>query len=186
METATAPSPLKKNFLTFNNKDLLSVIVSVMNRNNGFVLHASSLVRKGLGYIFVGKKGAGKSTVRQLFPDLLSLGDDLALVRKEGHRYNLFGSPVYQRANRIYPNKKVRIAGVFELVQAEEDFLERLSFTQAVNSIVKHAFVCDKEPRDRQGKILLVKTCADFCQKVRCYKLFFTKSRKLMNLISKS
>src|SRR3989344_2810424 len=78
--------PLKKHFKLFN--DLLKIVlINILNKNNGFILHASSLVKRNKGYIFVGKEGSGKSTIRKLHSDLLSLGDDSALVRKESNKY---------------------------------------------------------------------------------------------------
>jgi len=176
--------PLKKNFRLFN--DLLRIVlIYVLNRNNGFILHASVLVENRLGYIFVGKEDTGKSTIRKLFPELVCLGDDTAIIRKIRRRFFLFGSPFYQRTNRAYPNQKVLIRAVFELKKADFNLVKLLSFPENLKSLSSNTYIANIGKKSEE-KELLLKNYSDFCLKNKTFSLYFKKDRSFWPLLEQS
>jgi hypothetical protein len=174
-------SSLRKDFFTFN-MNLRRVFIYLVNRNNGFVLHASSLVKDNFGYIFAGKAGKGKSTIRKLFPELISLGDDSAIIRKIGKSYFLFGSPFHQRTKTAYPNIKVHIKIVAMINKSLKNQLGILSFPDNLTSMTTNAFVSyigNKEEEREQ----LIKTVFNFCQLNNIYDFKFRKERSILSVI---
>lgn len=172
---------LRSKFRRFN--DFLRVILMyVLSRNKGFILHASSLVKNDFGYIFIGKEDAGKSTIRKLFPEFVCLGDDSALVRKVRGQYFLFGSPFYQRTYRAYRNRKVPIKGVFELKRANFNLIKLLPFPENVKAISSNSFITNLG-RKGQEKELLLKNSFDYCLRNKVFSLSFEKSRFFWSLL---
>jgi hypothetical protein len=60
---------------------------SLLSKNEGLLLHASGVVKDGFAYLFLGRDGAGKTTVANLSKRFLILGDDQIAVRKKGGRF---------------------------------------------------------------------------------------------------
>src|SRR5262249_45834634 len=48
---------------------------------DGFLLHAASVVKNGQAYVFVGRSGAGKSTVASFSPQGSVLTDEISLIK---------------------------------------------------------------------------------------------------------
>ena len=60
----------------------------------GFLLHASSAVRKGKAFLFSGVSEAGKTTMARLAPpDVALLTDEASYVRKLDGQYFAYGTP---------------------------------------------------------------------------------------------
>lgn len=93
---------------------LKDIIFSLLQKNGGFGIHASS-VKFGRGaYLFLGSSGAGKSTIA----DLLSvkynvISDDMTILRKIKGKYYIFQMPFLekvwwgQKTQEMYELKKV-------------------------------------------------------------------------------
>ena len=171
-----------EQFKLFN--DLFrQVVINILSKNNGLLLHGSSIIYHNKGIIFIGDEGAGKSTVRKLLSHFASLGDDTALIRKIGKEYFLFGSPFYQRTNMAYPPKKVHIAGIFLLKQSFGDMVQRLSFLKSIKAILANIFKSPiNDNQKNEEKEIMINTI-DLVNKVKLYKLYFTKTVSFWRII---
>lgn len=76
---------------------LRSLISSLLPRRGGFMLHSAGIVKKGKAYLFLGESGAGKSTLSKLAAGagLEVVSDEMNLLRLEGGRYRVYGSPFW-------------------------------------------------------------------------------------------
>lgn len=87
-----------------------------------FLVHASVIVRDGLGYAFLGKSGTGKSTHTALWQEYLSgmelLNDDNPAIRigTDGKVY-VYGSPWSGKKN-CYKNRRAELKALVRLEQA--------------------------------------------------------------------
>lgn len=175
---------IKNHFRQFN--DLFRIVAGyVLNRNQGFVFHASSLVKNGYGYIFIGKENAGKSTVRKLFPELVCLGDDSAVIRKVNKHFFLFGSPFYQRTQKSYPNRKVPIKAVFSLNQTDYNLVKLLSFPESFTTLSANSFIADISEKSKERRLVFEKVMP-FCQENKIFSLFFKKERSFLPLLDQA
>lgn len=166
----------RKNFAFFNDK-FLQIFIEVINQNRGFVIHSSSLYEKSCGYIFMGSEGAGKSTIRKISEPIKSLGDDVSIVRFHNGRFNLYGSPFHQRTKRSYPNKKVSIRGIFNIIQNKYSKVEKYSDLDAFAKVRKNVFL-SKIAESQQNEIIF-----EFCKKQSIFKLDFEKNNDFRHLI---
>lgn len=90
--------------------------------HNAVSVHASVVAQGGLGYLFMGKSGTGKSTHaalwQQAFKDCTLLNDDNPTMRMiDGHAV-VFGSP-WSGKTPCYKNESCRLAGIVRLQQAQ-------------------------------------------------------------------
>lgn len=89
--------------------------------HGGVMLHASSVLNAGRGYVFFGPSGSGKSTAAHLSLDagMTVLGDDIAIVRRHGGAFCAFAVP-FRGSNARAPQRQAvaPLAGAFALVQS--------------------------------------------------------------------
>mgnify|MGYP005842429601 CR=1 FL=1 len=77
---------------------IITEILSMLIKDTGFFQHASSIVHNGKAYLFLGKSGAGKTTISTLLRKKFHrFADDLVLVRKIGDVYHCFQNPLWER-----------------------------------------------------------------------------------------
>ena len=72
------------------------LFTTLLGRSRGAVVHASAIVSDGVGWVFAGTHGAGKSTTAALFagrPNTVVLSDDRVVVRRVGGAWEVFGTP---------------------------------------------------------------------------------------------
>ena len=67
----------------------------ILVQEGGFLLHAASVVRDGQGYAFMGKSGAGKSTIAAHSPEQSVLSDEISLIKKVEADYRLYSTPFW-------------------------------------------------------------------------------------------
>lgn len=99
------------------------------------LFHASTVVKQGRAYLFLGHSGTGKSTHSQqwlkAFPDALLLNDDNPVVRlMENGEIRVYGSP-WSGKTACYINDSAPVSALVQLAQAPENKIERLRMTQA-------------------------------------------------------
>ncbi len=91
-------------------------ILLVVERGEGLALHASAAEFKGRACLFSGPGGAGKSTALARIGQAgaRAVADDLALLRKEGAGWKVWGSPVERNLHRrgYAPAKGVEVAAL--------------------------------------------------------------------------
>lgn len=174
--------PLLNNFGYFN--DILRFIFyKELCYFGGLLFHGSALVINSQGFVFVGKKGAGKSTVRKILHDIKCLGDDTAIVRRVGKKYYLYGSPFYQRTQRTYPNTRVPLAGIFGLKKRSYDLVERLDYLSSVMILKDGLYMSNIQGDKRRDHECVFKRVADIAQELGCFGLHFRKRRTFLKLI---
>ena len=103
--------------------------------NQTLLFHSSVIVRKGVGYLFLGHSGTGKSThSRQwlaAFDDAVLLNDDNPAVRIcEDGEVRVYGSP-WSGKTPCYRNERVPVAAIVQLEQAPQNSIEPLSPSHA-------------------------------------------------------
>ncbi|MDO8269576.1 MAG: hypothetical protein Q7T54_02795 [Candidatus Levybacteria bacterium] len=77
---------------------LSNILYKLLTKNNGFGIHASAVEIQGKAYIFLGKSGAGKSTISQfLGKKFRILSDDLIFIRKINKSFFAFQTPFMER-----------------------------------------------------------------------------------------
>lgn len=87
-----------------------TILYGLLTKNNGFFIHGSAVLHKNNALVFIGKSGAGKSTIsKMLSTNMPTLADDIFIIRKITNIFYFFQTPFfetnwnYQRTNKKYP-----------------------------------------------------------------------------------
>lgn len=146
------------------------LLTQLLLPQNGFLLHAATITRGGRGYVFVGRSGAGKSTVAALSPAASALTDEISLLRRDGENWFGYGTPFWGEFRADGANRRVPVAGIFSLVQANVNSVERLSVKQALTAMLPNVLFFSTAPRENSDLLALL---AQAAQRVRFYRLLF-------------
>ena len=116
-------------------------------REGGFLVHASSVERGGRAYLFVGRSGAGKTTIARLCTSGRVLSDEISAVRRAGKRFHCFSTPFW---GDLVPTREesvsAPIAGLFFPVQAAQPKRVPLSPAQAATQLLESIVVFGEDP----------------------------------------
>ena len=173
---------IQENFEQFN--DLFrNAFTHFILRHNGVVLHGSSVVHNNHGYIFVGQEGSGKSTIRKLLSPLPSLGDDSAIIRFVHGETYLYGSPFYQKTQRLYPNKRVKIAGCFKLQKSPSNMIYLMTREEAIRLITGNAVIAKPTISE---KTYVLNAAITFGTNIPCFSLWFSRHKAVRHIVFES
>jgi hypothetical protein len=124
-------------------KTLVQLVL--LHDGTGAMFHGASVVMDGVGYLFVGRSGAGKTTVADLSETVGAqvLSEEIACVSGfgEGGGLVLESVPLRHRRRRVVLPCRVPLAGVFDLVQAERDAVVPLSRGEALGALMRSVTV---------------------------------------------
>lgn len=120
------------------------VTCRLLGRDGGLLLHASTCVRDGVAYLFMGHSGAGKSTISELAESVgaFILSDDRTIITMEDGVPTAWGTPWHGSFART-ASGSAPIHSISLLVQDREDRLERIPAQRAL----KETFVRLIQPR---------------------------------------
>ena len=136
---------------------LLRILLSVvLLEKRGFLLHAATVVRNGKAYVFMGRSGAGKSTVASLAPAGTVLTDEISLIRCDHGAWQAYGTPFWGEFRAEGQNRCAPLAGIFSLVQAPHNRTAPIRGTQALAAMLGNTlfFAPGREARENLLGIL--------------------------------
>jgi len=180
--TITSREPLHLR-MSLENFLRISCQMALSDRGS-FLLHSAGVLDAGRCFLFFGQSGAGKSTATEFSAPRPVLSDDMVLVEATSdpvriHAVPFFGAfPPAQRTRGAFP-----AAAAFRLRQSTEDRIESLSGARALATVSASVpFVHDLGLR-HDGITDLV---AAFCKHVTVGDLYFTRSKRFWDLLSKT
>ncbi len=152
------------------NSFLRFVYSLILLKEPGFLVHASSLIRSGGGYIFPGKSNAGKTTITQLSPDATLLSDDISLIKIVTGVPVAFGTPFWGALAVGGENVSTTITGIYFPIKDNKNYVQKLSPRQALERLLPNVvfFASDSEFSKR-----LFNLCYDLVTKVPAHELHF-------------
>jgi len=138
------------------------------------LLHSSGVVRDGLAYLFFGPSGAGKTTVTRHSREHLILNDDIILIRPAERQVLASGVP-FKGSDDLGAEHTgaFPVAGLFRLVQADEDLCLPLPLGRAMSELAGAVpFVTDRA----EGLMRVFAILEDIARRVPVHTLRFTNS----------
>jgi len=150
----------------------------VMVHRDRIIVHGAGIKKEGGGYLFLGRSGAGKSTVASLSAPGVILSDDATAVAVAGDGNSIHATPFTQlgtkRGRRPRYREEERLAGLFFLHQSAVTAIapreERLAFVELLQAHL-HGFAVMGEATKRKAFDL----CRRVCATTPAYDLFFRK-----------
>ncbi len=146
----------------------------------GFLLHAATVMRDGKAFVFVGRSGAGKSTVASLSPRGSVLTDEISLLRRVDGKWRAFGTPFWGEFRAEGANISAPLEGVFRLIQSTENRVERLRPAQLLKSLLPCVLFFSSQPRDHHR---LLQILAGASREISGYNLRFQKNRSFWEVL---
>jgi len=123
------------------------LIMHRLTQEKAIELHGCGIVRaNGVGNLFVGHSGAGKSTTTRLWTErgnVEVLSDDRIIVRRESSntgRMLIYGTPWHGEAHYASPGS-APLSRIFVLEHGDRNRLTRLTESQAVAELFARSFV---------------------------------------------
>jgi hypothetical protein len=156
------------------------LVMYVLGRRKGMIVHAAGLEWEGRGYLFPGKSGAGKSTLSRLFATgrgFEMLSDDRIVVRKMGGAFRSYGTPWPGDAG-FAVNKGVPLSGMFFIHKGPQNVIHEISPKEALERLFPVGVIPWYEKE-------MVPDFLDFCEylvsSVPVYDLHFRPDQDVAN-----
>ena len=150
------------------------LLMYILARKNGFVIHATGFIHQGKSFIFPGKSGAGKSTLSRTIrglDDMELLSDDRIAVRKSGSGYQAYGTPWPGDAG-IAVNKGAKLHAIFLLHQGQENRIRVMDSREALERMLP---VISVPWYDKDVLQDVLSSCEELISTVPVYELSFTR-----------
>jgi len=102
--------------------------------NGDIFIHGSGINHKGMGYLFTGPSGKGKTTMAQVFSEAGAdvVHDDRLILRQDKGKVYMYNTPVYD--GDTY--KKSELDSLFVIDHGEENVSSALGQTEAITSVM--------------------------------------------------
>ena len=156
---------------------------------NGIMVHGVGISRRGVGLLFLGLSGAGKTTVAQLSDPAEVIADDGIIVEHKEGDYFLATAPFDQLSScsqrgNISPDHRRRLTMGLFLKKDNRVYLEKISSLEAGSLILKNQihFFRYFPPHIAEKTFDLV---TDLCRKIPFYRLHFKKDPSFWPLVEK-
>jgi hypothetical protein len=160
------------------------LMMHILARKQGALIHAAGIEVNGRGYIFPGKSGAGKSTLTQQLAvrkDIGLLSDDRIVVRKMDGIFKAYGTPWAGEAG-IAVNKNVPLSGIFFINHASYNRIKQITPGQALKRLLP---VTSIPWYDREIMSEILTFCDDLISNVPVYELYFKPSVEVVDVFEK-
>ena len=164
--------------------------------NGNISLHASTIIRRGFGFLFLGHSGAGKSTVAMLSQTLARvLNDEKVFLTPEDDHYLLSRIPNLDETdfsaednvmvrNQSHDGSKIYLSGIFVLKQDTVSFLRPLPELAVAHALMNGFF---ELPRiftlSHQEMLYALQILSQVARDIPAYELHFRKSPEFWKLI---
>jgi len=151
--------------------DEVLMVNYLARRGGGIDIHACGIDLGGKGLSFVGVSGAGKSTTARLWQkqQVPIFSDDRIVVREEGGRFFMHGTPWHGDARNALPGN-APLEGMYFLKQAPKNYVQTLEPGDAARRLLVRCF---PPFYLASGMEFILGFIDELTQKVPCYELGF-------------
>jgi len=140
----------------------------------GLILHSAVAVKDGVGWVFSGRSGAGKSTISELCHQAgwRILNDDRVMVFKRGGTWKVAGTP-WHGSGRFSEADEVPLGGVFFIEKSGGEQIVHLTAADARFALLDVAAVPWFEDEWAQSAL----DAADrFTREALCHRFYFSRN----------
>jgi len=147
-------------------------------------LHGTGLRVRNEGHLFLGRSGAGKSTVARLAGRHAVLSDDGIIVSRDRGSWRISPAPLIQTTGSLKNKHSAayKLSGIYFLHQAPHTRLKRIAPAKALSEILKyyvHFFrYCDIIKSE-----MIFNLSRHLVSGLTCYMMSFEKNKRFLNLL---
>jgi len=148
------------------------LIVSIIHRYQGMLIHSSSVILDGEGMLFCGISAAGKTTLSRLWQKragVTVLSDDRVIVRKEGKEYFVYGTP-WPGEGKMASSQKAPLKKIIFLFKDNENTLIPLGKKEPLRQIVT---LCFPALWDRESIGFAMEFCGALLEDIPSFRFGF-------------
>ena len=155
-----------------------ALILGRLAHLRGGVIHSSCVVADGKALLFVGRSGAGKTTMARLWRQAGAtiVNDERNIVRQDGPVALAGSSPWHGEENQVSPIT-APLAGVFYLSKSPENRLKEIPCEESVPRLFTSTFVPVYFP---EGPALVLDAWAAILDQVPSYELGFAPDERVV------
>ncbi len=158
------------------------LMINLLSRGRGLLVHACGLSYQGKGILFAGSGGAGKSTMANLYKGRRKtalLSDDRIIIRKMDNEFFIYGTPWHGDAKICSP-ERAPLERIFFLRHAPENKVKKIDLIDATSRLIVCSFPTFW---DKKGMAFTLKFCAELAEKVPCYILDFLPDKSVIDFV---
>jgi hypothetical protein len=161
------------------------LIMNLLSRDRGFLLHASGVVWEGKGICFTGPSGSGKSTMLNMFKDQVPrdslLNDDRVALRNYGKSWRVFGTPWYGES-RVSSPAGADLCALFFIRHSKHNYIRKLSASE----ILPQLMVLGLLPLwDEAATSAVLATFQNLIRNIPAYEFGFLPDNSALELVKK-
>jgi hypothetical protein len=161
---------------------LSELLAGMLPLRGGMMIHACGVGDDGLGIVFPGFSGAGKSTIAGLWEDHSGarvVNDDRIILRRTDRRWWVYPVPGVGEPRHGAP-ERVALDSVFLLSHARDNIAERLKRAEGATSLLPHISL----PSYDAGAVDAVLQLLDeLVSEVPVYRLGFLPDQAVVDLV---
>ena len=154
---------------------LLRILLSLkLLPEQGFLIHAATVERNEKSYVFMGRSGAGKSTIAAAAARTggIPLTDEISLVRKVNGAWHAHGTPFWGEFRAGGRNCSLPLAGIYSLVQAPRNSQRPLNSREALRELLPNVLFFSKQREHREA---LLRVTTEIAATAPIFRLEFTR-----------
>jgi hypothetical protein len=159
-----------------------ALMILLLARHGGFMVHACGLERNGCGFLFVGHSGTGKTTIAELAgPRFRVLNDDRVVLRLVDGRPWMFGTPWHGESTRFSP-LGAPVERVFFIEHADSHHTSPVTSSIASAAILSRGFPPLWSVSSMESTLSFID---DVVRTVPCRRLGFTPDSHLFDEVER-
>jgi hypothetical protein len=159
------------------------LMVHLLSQGRGVEVHGSGIVSAdGVGTLFAGQSGAGKTTMAKLWlsePDVTILSDERVILRQEGDDVWMYGTP-WHGDGRIANRGRARLGRIFFLRHAARNEVTSLSRIASIARLFACGFAPFHDARGLEYTLQFLERVALRCV---CNELGFRPDRSAVGFV---
>lgn len=157
------------------------LMIILLSRGKGVMLHACGIDDRDSGYLFLGQSTHGKSTIAKLWSQnqALILNDDRIIVREKDGQLWMYGTP-WSGDFKEVSSKGLPIRKIFFLQHGKKNLAARKEGGEAVSLLLTRCF---PPFWDKEGMKYTVGLCHMIAKKLPCFELTFCPDKEIINFV---
>jgi len=164
---------------------ILQLVTSnLLPQHQGIMVHASGIVIKEKGYLFVGPSGAGKTTLANFWnkeKGVTVLNDERLIVRRKNSAFWLYGTP-WNTTFSGCSSKSAPLKKVFFISHAKKNTLQKATSPAIFFDLFSQLFLPYWNPASVRKTF---KICENVLTEIPTFRLGFVKDRCIIPFLKK-